>query len=258
MPDAAHQTVVTLHNRMTEADYEAERAALRATYGDDKYEADAMRVRALAMLFARSGWTQEDLAEKEGKSQTWVAQNLLFGRFLNIAVAINPETLPTNLKEGTFRKYWKAADACGGNERQRFALVARAIQAGAELKLPREHTDLAPRIIKEFGDGNWHAEQTIVEHFSDDDPADVLNRLKTLAGVGSHNTRAERQKHGRGHRIRLFRQERTISTAEIRTKLLPLIEGLKTEGRKNMATMVPAAVARLAALLERQLDAWEQ
>jgi hypothetical protein len=36
----------------------------------------------------------------------------------------------------------------------------------------------------------------------------------------------------------------------------PLVDALKAEGRKNMATMVPATVAYLAALLERLNRRW--
>ena len=36
-------------------------------------EAGARFEQALATLFFRSGWTQEKLAEKEGKSQHWIS-----------------------------------------------------------------------------------------------------------------------------------------------------------------------------------------
>src|SRR5262249_34731084 len=42
--------------------------------------------------------------------------------------------------------------------------------------------------------------------------------------------------------------------AEVRETIPQLIDGLKAEGRKNMATMSPGTVARLAALLERKLE----
>ena len=37
----------------------------------------------MARLFARSGWTQQELADVEGKSQQWIVQRLTFGSFLN-------------------------------------------------------------------------------------------------------------------------------------------------------------------------------
>jgi hypothetical protein len=45
---------------------------------------------------------------------------------------------------------------------------------------------------------------------------------------------------------------------ELTTKLRPIVEGLKAEGKKNMATMVPAEVAMLAARLERLLNEWAE
>jgi hypothetical protein len=36
----------------------------------------------LARLLAESGWTQEELARRMGKTQGWVCQQILFGRFL--------------------------------------------------------------------------------------------------------------------------------------------------------------------------------
>ena len=69
------------------------------------------------MLFYRSGWTQDELAKKEGKSQNYISERLTFGRFLNfIATAINLETFPKNLTEFRFRGYWQQTDK-SGNER---------------------------------------------------------------------------------------------------------------------------------------------
>jgi hypothetical protein len=61
---------------------------------------------ALAELFVRSGWTQEQLAAEEGKKQAYISQRLVFGRFLGfIATAINPEFTPirVQLTERHFR-----------------------------------------------------------------------------------------------------------------------------------------------------------
>ena len=63
---------------------------------------------ALALLFARSGWTQEELAAKEGKNQSWVTRRLRFGRFLHfLPSGIKTNSLPEKLTEGRFRSLWE-------------------------------------------------------------------------------------------------------------------------------------------------------
>jgi hypothetical protein len=56
----------------------------------------------------RSGWTQEELAAKEGQSQFWISKRTLYGRFLSfISTDIS---LPKNLTERRFRDYWQRTD----------------------------------------------------------------------------------------------------------------------------------------------------
>lgn len=76
---------------------------------------------ALAELYYRSAWTQEELAKVEGCSNRIMAYRLTFGRFLAFATG---GSNPRNLCERTFRKYWERTDKANGNERQR-AIPAR-------------------------------------------------------------------------------------------------------------------------------------
>jgi hypothetical protein len=84
-------------------------ARLRELYDESSVEAAAKRDQALAQLFARSGWTQEELARKESKTQQWVAYRIRFGRFLHfITAVIKTDSLPANLKDELAKKEGKS------------------------------------------------------------------------------------------------------------------------------------------------------
>ena len=242
----------TLHNRMTLDEYRAERARL----GKDRKDAGDRWEQDLARLFDRSGLTQEALAKEEGKDQAWVARCLLLGRFLNfMSTDINAENVPTSLTLRKFRDFWKKTDKAD-NERKRFLDVAAAIQS-ALLAAPRR-PQIGTAIRERFADGKWHSPAEIAETL-DAEPDHVLATLQSIADNETYRMRGERKRAPKGEtHFRLFKQEKMISTAEIKEKLAPLIKGLKEEGKKNMATMSPGTVARLAALLQRHLDEWSE
>jgi DNA-binding transcriptional regulator LsrR (DeoR family) len=98
---------------MTVEQYEAERKKIIATYGDSKQDAGVRWEQELAILFHRSGWTQEELAAQEGKSQRHVGRLLVFGRFLNLdPVGLTVEPVPKNLSERRLPTK-RARSACG-------------------------------------------------------------------------------------------------------------------------------------------------
>ena len=118
--------VATLHrsNRMTDAEYERERAKLRETYGDNSTEAGSKREQAIAQLFARSGWHQKELALKERISDGRVSQILKFGSFLEFFTQVKNGAPLKNLSEKRFREeYWPQTE--GGNDRVRFQAIIR-------------------------------------------------------------------------------------------------------------------------------------
>src|SRR5260370_34348862 len=94
--------------QMTEEAYDRERAKLRNTDGHSSIEAAAKRDQALAILFYRSGWPQEQLAKKEGRTHQWVSCRMRFGRFLNFANSLaEPESLPKNFSAKKFLDIWE-------------------------------------------------------------------------------------------------------------------------------------------------------
>jgi hypothetical protein len=78
--------------------------------------------------------------------------------------------------------------------------------------------------------------------------------LRIMKQYNSFGATSERKRVGTSWHYRIFKPSKTVSLEELTRKLTPILEGLKIEGRKNMATMVPAVVAKLAAQLERVLQ----
>ena len=82
----------------------------------------------LARLFYRSGWTQEELAKKEGLKQPTVCQRLQFGRFLDFIGTTNNPAISklTQSKFNGKNGYWSRTDKIESNERIRFKAVLLA------------------------------------------------------------------------------------------------------------------------------------
>jgi hypothetical protein len=240
-------------HRMSEAEYDAERAKL----APDKAAAAVRWEQSLAVLFARSNWTQDMLAKKEGKSQRWISYRLTFGHFLTFSTTVlKAETLPNNLTERRFRLFWEQTDKDERNDRIRFQQVLKLIRDRTVISNPTNAKGY-PKIIREhFADAKWYPLADIADKLGEPDHAAVE---RTLYGMKKDKTAdVETRLRGREQHTeyRIFPREKTVSATELAEKLGPLIKDLKVEGKKNMATMVPAKVAMIADLLQRLLDEW--
>lgn len=253
----------SLANRMSDDEFEREREELRERYGDNRTEAGNRYEQELAKLFWRSGWTQEELAAKEGKSRPYIAQKLIFGRFLGfVASATSAENLPKNLSEGYFRKFWSQTDK-DDNERQRFTAVWDAIvasqeeAAGNSRKPPRDFKPLRQKLGKKFADGKWHSVEAIADHLDTtvETITDMIGGAKKFR-LGEFPYEIDQKPVGRSVKYRLFKTDRQVSLARLNEEFAPVIEALIAEGKKTPVTCSPGTVARLANQLMKLLKQW--
>ena len=123
-------------------------------------------------------------------------------------------------------------------------------------KAPISHR-VGKSIVTKVRAGQWHSpsHMAATAGVTEDDVRRVMNMM---CKYGTHGATAEKKKVGTALHYRIFKQEKKVSVDELTEKLTPIIDGLIAEGRKNMATMVPATVAMLAAKLKRLLDEWAE
>lgn len=238
-------------NRMTPAEYDAERAKLVVT------KAEAVRwEQELAKLFVRSGWTQQELAAKEGKPPSWVQSWLRFGRFLEFAETNTAAGV--NITERRFREYW--ARTVKSSEHERFTEVEALIAIAAELPARRPQRDkkIGKAIVDKFGDGKWHSIETIA-HQSDVSVEVATATIENIIRHKTFNATAVRKRVGKTPHYQIFRQKKTVTSTELTEKLTPIIKGLMTEGKKvNLAFFSPQVVTRFAFELQKLLDDWSR
>jgi hypothetical protein len=239
---------------MSETVYEAKRDALRATYGDTATDRLARFEQGLAQLFVESGWTQDQLALKEGKSQSWVKERVRFGRFLDFSANA---LLPKNLTEGRFRKYWEQTPA-EAKEEKRFHQVQQAIAEDVSLQGDRsknKNKDLAKAILERFGDGHWHWESTIVAQ-TGGSPEAVASVLFQMFNSGTYHTHCERKKGGKdGWKYRIVvGVGRKIDVSIVVKELSPFIKELEAEGRKPQLLLSSGVPAMMAVKLKEILE----
>jgi len=250
---------------MSESGYDEERSKIESEYSLHKatgQNAAAIKERALADLFARSGWTQQQLAEREtlltGKrvSQPYIGYRLRFGRFLQFITQgykseKEPFLIPIDLNESIFRKkYWEQTDKA--DERMRFRRVAEMIRQDTEVvdsfcRFKREKPGIETKdIIDKFADGKWHAIEAIAEHIGA--PVDATKaRLREAKNKNFGKCVYESRKHGKTMQYRIVKGGgRKVDVAALGKEIEPILAALDEEGQKNAATVSPSTVAYLA------------
>lgn len=125
------------------------------------------------------------------------------------------------------------------------------------VKRQGHHANVAHTVIGKCTGKKWRTLEEIAEiaSVSQDAARAVMHNIRTNR---KHHAKVETRKVGTEKQYRIFKQDKTVSVDELTEKLTPIIDGLIAEGKKNMATMVPATVAMLAAKLKRLLDEWAE
>ncbi len=257
----ASKSIPLVGTSFSEAEYASERAVIRRTCGDTPTEALARHDQALASLFVRSGWTVDRLAEKESKAVSHIKRRIIFGRFLAFSGKAPVGAFAQNLTERRFRGLWVQFKS-EKNERIKFSKIAAATGAEGEsvetaAKRRVKHPEISKGIIEGFSDGQWHSVKDIAAGINAS-PKNVEASLKRYLTYNAACEKKRIPKDEGGSAYRVFKTDtgRLISPCELKTKLRPLLAELKLEGKKNMATMSPGTVARIAFDIENLLKGW--
>jgi transcriptional regulator with XRE-family HTH domain len=270
MLDRPTTDTITRAGHMTEAEYDRERAKIAKT----KAEAGVRWEQELARLFARSGWTQKELAKKEGLGETHISYLLRFGQFLDFCTTVGKSELVSSdslsaLTVSRFRGYWSRItegrrDYLGIHNRDHFRAIAGmiandpdAMRAKWQRKPPIPKA-IGQTIAKTCPKGKWVSPDTIAAK-ADCTVENVHSVMDSMdRKPGSYGLKAERKKVGKETHYRIFKQDKMVSLDEMTEKLTPIIKGLEVEGKKHVAQRVPAEIARLVFQLKRLLDEWAE
>jgi hypothetical protein len=242
--------------RLTPDEFKRRREEIKTTYGENKQQAGARFEQALARLFYESGWTQDQLAAEEGKSQQWVSYRLRFGAFLAFTTSGGNHGIPpANLTERRFRGYWEQTDKAESNERIRFREVLRLMEPDERLgKSTAPKTAVGEAIVAKFADSHWHAVATIADGVSATEQ-DVSAVLDLMQKKGTYRCHCERRQKGKTTQFRIIKGGGLKVDMDVLLKeVRPILQDLKAEVKKSYAVYSPNALQLLIHRFEQALE----
>lgn len=253
---------------MSATEYERQRKEIDATYPKggkgQKVNINALRDQALAQLAHRSGWTQEQLAEVEGCDVRTVRRRLLLGRFITFvqtgpsgsASEKSPDLWLHDITERKFRGFWEQTEK--QDERMRFRAVAALIRDHTRIVSTVPTGARPTNVVSKYADGKWRTIEVMAKGLGIDPEtqtevfAAFRKSLKDARARQNGNTRWESRKYGTTMQYRILKGGgRKIDSSHLQSEIAPILQELKAEGKKNMATACPPNVLHLAIRLER-------
>jgi hypothetical protein len=226
-----------------------------------------------ALLFLESGWTQERIAEKTGKSRPYITQLLCFARFLQCCNCNNHGTepaqapIPSNLTEGAFRAAWKKSAGKDENdvprsENKRFEIVQDILEAEYLLKphgcsSKRPKAKVAKLLIDNYGDGKWVSKEQILADLEESN-IDAVRLRDALYNFKSRTTSPVmvEEKKVKGQELLRIRK---IDKPEIRSEkvihfyeaAMPLLKEAKQLSSADSNMISPSSILHRLVLIER-------
>ena len=112
-------------------------------------------------------------------------------------------------------------------------------------------------IREKFMDGKWHSAPVIAREIAAP-LEDIRGTLDLMHRRVAKNYKVEKRQRAKDFEYRIFSQNKTVGLEELTEKLGPLIERLKEQGKRNMATISIGTIAEVASRLEALLKEWTQ
>jgi hypothetical protein len=239
---------------MTMEQFTTEKARLITLYGDTGRNASGKRAQALARLYAQSGWTQEALAEVEGRSRPYVTQLLVFGRFLLVANCNNA----IECSEGRFRALWKRTDKTATDEARFVAVEAMFEEESMQQRTaPGTTRALARKIIEQFSDGKVHRLREIAETVEAD--IDVVRSIcDRIVTKGTFQTFGERRPAPPAQGSSAYRfvkgGKKKLDVTAFYTEVQPFLDDLDTLANGHHVDFSQEAVKLASAQIRKVIE----
>ncbi len=250
---------------MTETNFDERLGQIETEYAQRRENADAYRDQELARLFVECEWSQERIGRHLDRAQSWVSQQLTFGRFLEFITARDKSRMEAvSLTEWAFRELYKKTK---GKEKERFAEVAAKLAGGLVIRPRLKNLFKKPgfrQLASELlADGKWHNSKDLkaafLERFPDADQVSIDRAIsglvtKPLKGFVGESKNLGEQKFQ--YRLRPRDTDSSVAPAVIDfcEKVEPIIKELAAWGKAHEFAMAPKEIGVIAVKLRRLVD----